>query len=60
MVEVVETQTGLEKWVSFGDLAWLSETWFPILVGKRKKSFIIKEVAGMEGHLALTPVPPPT
>lgn len=44
-----------------GDLAWLSETWVPILVRKRKKSFIINVAASMEGNPALAPplTPPP-
>ena len=43
-----------------GDLAWLSETWVPILVRKRKKSFIINVAVSMEGNPALAPPYTPT
>lgn len=53
MVEVVEMQSGLEKCVSSRDRALLSETWVPILVRKRKKSFVVIAAVGMEGNAAL-------
>lgn len=42
-----------------GDWALLSETWVPILVRKRKKSFVVIVAVGMEGNAALaTPFHP--